>query len=220
MRVWLVLLVAFTIFAWSSSTVAKADPPGEKNSKAEGKDHKEPEKDDLFKGWLDLSIWTIVVFLVLLFVLRRYAWGPLMEGLDRREASIRSAMDDAKAAREDTIRLRGEMQSEINKANEKVRAIMDETRQHAEQLKADIAAQGKAELQTEKDRLYHELSVSKDQALHSIWTQAADLATLISSKAVGRSLSNEDHRRLLDEALAEFRQSARERRQDVESARA
>ena len=80
-----------------------------------------------------------------------------------------------------------------------------------------MIAKTKAEMQAEKDRLYRELHLAKDQALKELWNQAADLATLISTKAIRRQLTADDQRRLTDEALSELTQAAG-RRQTVGSA--
>jgi F-type H+-transporting ATPase subunit b len=223
MRGWLVIGIVLATLAapfpalarggeWGGvAFAAKAHAEGE----AAGEGHRPGEvAEGLFKGALDLAIWTVVVFLVLLFVLGKFAWKPLVEGLDRREQSIHSAMKEAQAARDEATRLRQELQGEMNKAHETIRTMMDEARRHAEAAAAEVVAKGKADLQAERERAHRELEVSTDQALQRIWTQGVQLATLISAKAVGRHLGEDDHRRLLEEALAEFRQAGQERRKE------
>jgi F-type H+-transporting ATPase subunit b len=70
---------------------------------------------------------------------------------------------------------------------------------------------------TERERLRRDISTARDQALQEIWNQTAQLATLISAKAIRRELTDEDHRRLVDEALAELRQASHERQHEVAS---
>jgi F-type H+-transporting ATPase subunit b len=72
-----------------------------------------------------------------------------------------------------------------------------------------MRAKAAADIQAERQRLRHEVEMAKDQAIKEIWEQAANLATMISAKAIGRSLTDDDHRRLLDEAMGEMRQSVR-----------
>jgi F-type H+-transporting ATPase subunit b len=219
MRFWLVIAVVVAVLAVSCAPASAAVAAGE----AKADEHKTDAQeggDDLFKGVLDLAIWTIVVFLLLLLVLRRYAWTPILRGLEQREKNIQSAIEDAKKAREEAAQMRQQYQQEIARANDEARRIRDEARHAAERMGAEFVAKGKAELQAERERLHHELDTSRDQALQQIWIQAAELATLISAKAVRRQLNADDHRRLLDESLAEFRQAGQARRQDIESARA
>ena len=71
-----------------------------------------------------------------------------------------------------------------------------------------MVAEGKAEIQAEKDRARREIQTEADQAVQELWSQTAQLATLVSAKVVGRSLNADDHRNLVDEAVAELRDSA------------
>jgi F-type H+-transporting ATPase subunit b len=180
------------------------------HSSAPGEAHGSTDKD-IFGKSLDLAIWTTVVFLVLLFVLNKYAWGPMLEGLQQREARIRNAIDEAQKAQEEAQRLREQFRLEMAQAEEKARAIQEEARRDAQRFRDEETAKTKADLQAERDRMYRELQTARDQALQQLWNQAAELATLISAKAIRRQLTPEDHRRLADEALAELNQAAAQR---------
>src|SRR5207302_5294192 len=81
---------------------------------------------------LDLAIWTVVVFLVLVFVLSRFAWKPMLAGLKQREDSIRGALAEAAKAREEAHALRTQLQQEMGQAHEKVRAIIEEAKRDAQ----------------------------------------------------------------------------------------
>jgi F-type H+-transporting ATPase subunit b len=100
--------------------------------------------------------------------------------------------------------MRAELQKEMAGAEDRVREVMDEARRDAQRLKDDMVAQARTEIQTERERLQREIAMARDQALQEIWTQAAQLATLISAKAIRRQLNVEDHRRLVDEAITEL----------------
>jgi F-type H+-transporting ATPase subunit b len=175
---------------------------------------------DIFKGALDLTIWTIVVFLGLFFLLSRFAWPQIREGLDKREKSIAHDKQEAIRAKQEADALRVKLDQELAHANDQVRQIMDKARQDADALAAVEIARGKAELQGEKERLQTDLRRQQQQVFHEAMSQAVGLATLISAKAVKKALSEEEHRALLDEALAEFQGAARDRVEDLGSARA
>src|SRR5438552_4463034 len=165
----------------------------------------EGEKVNIFDpADIPLGIWSIVVFVILLVVLKKYAWGPILEGLQKREHNIESAVRDAQQARDEAQRLRDQLQREVDKAHEKVRDILDESRRRAQQTTDEMIAKARTEIQAERDRLRREIEMARVQALQELWKQAADLATMISAKAIRRQLSAEDHRRLVDEALAEL----------------
>jgi F-type H+-transporting ATPase subunit b len=156
------------------------------------------------KADIPLGVWSMVVFGILLFVLWKYAWGPILEGLQKREHTIESAVRDAQQARDEAQRLRDQLQREVDKAHEKVRDILDEGRRHAQQTTDEMIAKAKSEIQNERDRLRREIEMARDQALQELWKQTANLATLVSAKAIRRQLTEEDHRRLVDEALKEL----------------
>jgi F-type H+-transporting ATPase subunit b len=153
----------------------------------------------------DLTIWSIIIFVILFLVLRRYAWGPILEGLHKREEHIKAAVEEAKRAREETERMKTQFQAELAKAHEEIPKMMEAARKDAQQLAEEMRTRAQAEIQADRQRLRREIETARDQALHEIWNQAAQLATLISAKAIRRSLTPEDHRRLMDEALEELK---------------
>jgi F-type H+-transporting ATPase subunit b len=210
----LLLLALTALFAltWVSAGAVRAakdkheDGQAAKDAKKEGGEHTTPGEPPIFTPVrLDLGLWTLVVFLLLLFILSKYAWGPMLAGLKKREENIRAAIDDAQKARDEAQQLRADLAKERAKIAEETRAAMDEARRAAQQLRDDLVAQAKTDIQTERDRLRREIESARDQALKQLWDQTAQLATLVSAKAIRRELTPGDHRRLVDEALADLR---------------
>jgi F-type H+-transporting ATPase subunit b len=217
--IWAVLAVFSVSEARAGDLLAlAADPhPGD----AEQGDSKKPaEKDDPFKGALDLTIWSLVVFLLLLAVLYKFAWPQIREGLDHRERAIASAMQEAKTAKEEAVRLREQLHQDQLRAQDEVRQMIEKARKDAETVAADTIARGKTELQAERDRLNREMNVAQEQNIQALWGQGAALGTLIASRLIHKTLSADDHRQLIDDALAEFRQAAEERKRDYLGVRA
>jgi F-type H+-transporting ATPase subunit b len=191
-------------------TFAVADPVGVAHAKG-GHATKEEAKGgpQIFTPVrLDLGLWTLIVFLGLLYILGKFAWKPMLEGLHNREKAVHGALEEAKAAREDAAKLRDQFALEMNKAHEKVRDILDAGRRDAERTAAEIMAKSRADIQAERERLLRELQIAREQALQELWNQTAQLASLVSTKAIRRQLTPEDHRRFVDEALADLRQTA------------
>lgn len=153
----------------------------------------------------DLAIWTFVVFGLLIVVLGKYAWKPVMAGLDKREANLRKAHDDADTARSEAQKALDEVKARLAKANDEVRAMLDEARRDAQAVKDQLKADAATEIQAERDRIRREIDMARDQALQEIYQQAVQLAALVSTKAVKRELTPADHQRLLDDALADLR---------------
>lgn len=224
-RGWLLVGMLICLFALSFPTCVVAEP-GHDNEKTEpkhvaadnahGKGGHGEEPDNFFKGVVDLSIWTVVVFLVLLFILNRFAWPLMREGLDKREQAVALALVNAQQARTEAELTRAELDRKMKHAADEIRGLLDEARRNAQQTTDEMLNKARAEIQLDRDRLRHEIQNAQDQALNEIWSQAGHLATLISTKALRRQTSEDDHRRLVDEALAEFRGAASERRQSLE----
>ena len=122
----------------------------------------------------------------------------------RNPKPIQDALDRAAQAQKDAERLREQHQREMNKAQEQVRDILDNARRAAERSTDEMIAKARSEIQSERDRLRREIETARDQAVQQLWNQTAQLATLISAKAIRRQLTPDDHRRLLDEALADL----------------
>jgi F-type H+-transporting ATPase subunit b len=155
------------------------------------------------------------VFILLFLILTKLAWKPMLEGLQKREANIHGALEEAQKARADAQRLRAELRKEMDHAGEKVREILDEARRDAQHTTDEMVAKARGEIQTERDRLRREIDTARDQALQQLWTQSAQLATLVSAKAIRRQLAEDDHRRLVDEALAELRDAGTRRQREM-----
>ena len=169
----------------------------------------------IFAPALDLTIWTIVVFLILLFVLSKYAWSPMLKGLEAREHSIHQAVEEAHKAREETARLRDEVLRERAKAAEEARTMIEQARREAQKQADELRAKAVADIHAERDRLRRDLELARDAALQDLWSQTAKLAALVSSRAIGRELSADDHRKLADEAIADLRRAGAERKREV-----
>jgi F-type H+-transporting ATPase subunit b len=146
-----------------------------------------------------------VVFLVLLFILGRFAWSPMLQGLEKRERDIHSAIEDARKAREEAQRLREDVQAERNKIEDMRRDILQKAQADAQRTAEEITTKAKAEMQAERDRLRRDMETAHDQALQDLYAQTVDLAALVSSKAMRREMTPEDHRRFVEEALADIR---------------
>jgi F-type H+-transporting ATPase subunit b len=176
---------------------------------------------DIFAGALDLGIWTVVVFLVLLFVLSKYAWKPMLEGLKKREESIKGAVEEAKIARAETQRMQADFQRKLDEAHQQIPQLMEEARRKAQELAEEMRVKANADIAAERQRLRREIDTATDQALQTIWNKAADIAADIAGKAIRRSLTEEDRRRLVEEAMNELRVAgeARIRERQTDGAR-
>jgi F-type H+-transporting ATPase subunit b len=209
-RGWLLAALAWITLAFPASAPLRAQDHGAPSAKGSGAAHNPEagghgdEGGSVF-GWaLDLAVWTIVVFLLLLWVLSKYAWKPMLEGLQRREQNIRAALEEAQRAREEAERVREKLQAEMDHAAESVRNMLDSARQDAQRATEEMLGKTRKDVQEERDRLHREIDMARDQALQHIWTQTAQLATLVSAKVIRRELNLDDHRRLVNDAISEL----------------
>ena len=151
-----------------------------------------------------LFIWTIVTFLVLLALLAKYAWRPLLQALDSRQAAIRKSLDDAQQARLELERLQQESVQIIRKARAEAESIVSESRSDAERIREETKQKARAEGAGLIRNAERQIQLETQRALVQIRKEAVDLSLGIASKLIGRNLSKEDNERLIDEALKQI----------------
>jgi F-type H+-transporting ATPase subunit b len=149
----------------------------------------------------DLAIFTAIVFLVLLAVLWKFAWGPIAEALDQREQGIASQIDDAQRSNEEAKRLLAEHQSKLDATAEEVKGLLDQARRDADAQKQQIVAEAREAAQAEKERAVREIGVARNQALQDLAEKSVDTAVGLAGRIVRRQLSPDDHADLIRDAL-------------------
>ena len=152
----------------------------------------------------DLAIWTVVVFVVLLAVLKKFAWGPISEALHRREQGIADNIAAAERQNVEAKRLLGEYEQRLAQASNQVREILEEARRDAEHTKAEILSEAKAAAQAEQDRSLREIRNATDGALKQLAETSAHLAVDLAGKVLSERLQDVDHTRLVRDALGRF----------------
>jgi F-type H+-transporting ATPase subunit b len=148
-----------------------------------------------------LFIWTILTFLVLLTLLKVYAWGPLLKALDARQETIRKSLDDAQLAKQELERLQHESAQIIRLARVDADAIITQSRTDAERLREELRQKAKAESEGIVKNAERQIQLETTRALQQIRNEAIDLSVMIASKIIQRNLSKEDNERLIEEAL-------------------
>jgi F-type H+-transporting ATPase subunit b len=148
-----------------------------------------------------LFIWTIVTFLVLLTLLAKFAWRPLLQALESRQAAIIKALDDAQQARQELERLQHESVEIIRKARVEAEAVIAESRSDAERLREEMKQKARAEANAIVRNAERQIQLETGRALQQIRHEAVDLSVMIASKLIGRNLSKEDNERLIEETL-------------------
>ena len=148
-----------------------------------------------------LYIWTILVFVVLLILLKKYAWGPLLRALEERQESIRQSLDDAEAAKTELERVQQESEAIVRKARVQADAIISETRADGAKLREDLRQQAQTEAQSILQNAERQIQLETDRAVSQIREEAVDLSLMIASKLIRRNLTKADNEALIDDAL-------------------
>jgi F-type H+-transporting ATPase subunit b len=148
-----------------------------------------------------LFIWTIVTFLVLLGLLGKFAWRPLLEALDTRQNAIRKSLDDAQQARQELERLNAESAQIIARSRQEADAIITQSRADGDRLREEIRQKARAEADLIVKNAERQIQLETSRAIEQIRHEAVDLSVMIASKIIQRNLTKEDNERLIDEAL-------------------
>jgi F-type H+-transporting ATPase subunit b len=148
-----------------------------------------------------LFIWTIVTFLVLLALLAKFAWRPLLQALETRQNGIRKALDDAQLAKQELERLNAESAHIIGRARVDADAIITQSRADGDRLREEIRQKARTEANNIVKSAERQIQLETTRALEQIRHEAVELSVMIASKIIQRNLSKEDNERLIDEAL-------------------
>lgn len=146
---------------------------------------------------------SIVNFLVLLYLLRRFMWGPILATLDRRAAKIREGLELTESARREREQLKQEVEKILGEARREAAAIAERTTKAAEGAAADIRTQAKAEADRLRERGRTDAQALHDQALAQLRSEVASMVVLAASRILGREISPEQHRALIERSLDE-----------------
>jgi F-type H+-transporting ATPase subunit b len=148
-----------------------------------------------------LMFWTIVIFVILLVVLSRYAFKPMLSAVEARERSLQAAIDDAKRDREEAQRVLADHRAQLEKARSEAQKLIADGRATAEKLRADLLEQTKAQQQELLDRARREIETEKVNAIAALRREAVDLAIAGAGKVIERNLDNDANRKLVETFL-------------------
>ena len=148
-----------------------------------------------------LFIWTILTFLVLVALLAKFAWRPLLQALESRQDSIRKSLDDAQKAKQDLERLHAESAEIIRQSRVEADAIVTRSRGDAERLREEMKQKARAEADAIVKNAERQIQLETGRAVQQIRREAVDLSVMIASKLIQRNLTKEDNEKLIEEAL-------------------
>jgi F-type H+-transporting ATPase subunit b len=197
--------------ASSSADEATASAPAHPEAESHGPEVEEhvsaSQESQVLAFQMDLAVYSVIVFVLLLLVLGKFAWKPLVKALDDRERYHEETLRQAEHARAESERLLAEHRGLMTQANDQVRALIEQARKDAETTAESIVKKAHDEAENNRQRAERDIAHARDQALVEIWSKTADLAVSVAGKVLSRELGPDEQRRMVDVAMNELPQA-------------
>lgn len=152
----------------------------------------------------DLALASLIIFLLLLAVLTKFAWGPISHGLEAREHAIAEQIENARKDSEKAAEQLRLYEQKLTAAADEARNLIGEARREAERAREQIVAEAQAAAQHEKDRAIADIQLAKQEALRAIAQRSVDTAITLAGNIVKREIKPGDHEQLISQALKEL----------------
>jgi len=152
-----------------------------------------------------LYVWTIITFLLLFFLLAKFAWKPLLKALAEREEKIRSSLEKADEAQQKLERLGAEGEEIIGKARAEAQSIVSDGKKASEKVRGEIETKAKEKANTIVAQAEKQITAEKEKAISDIRSEVAALSIQIAEKLIRKNLSQKDNMALINESLDKAR---------------
>ncbi len=151
-----------------------------------------------------LIFWTVVTFILLLLILKKVAWKPILTALDQRETAIKESLEKAEKAKEEAQRILYENQASLSKAEEESRKIVEQGRIYAEKLKEQMLKDSKEQAQKILSEATAEIDRKKEAAFGELKSQIADLVIQTTEKVLGETVDKNIHKKITNKYINEI----------------
>jgi F-type H+-transporting ATPase subunit b len=158
-----------------------------------------------------LMVWTIVAFGITFFVLKKWIFGPVQQAIDARRNRIMEALNEADKARAEARRLLEEHRSLIGQARSEAEQILSEARRVADAQRERVREELEEDRQRRLDETSRQIEAETRRALAQIRAEVAELTLVATSRVTGKVLTQEDHKRLIEDAVSDLDFSVLER---------
>ena len=162
-----------------------------------------------FAGNLGNAIWTLIIFVIVVVVLGKFAWGPVLSLLKQREDFIHKSLSDAKRDRDEAEARLREYGSKLQSAQAEAVSIIDEARRDAERLRQELRERTRAEADSMIKNAERQIELETTRAVQQLREEAVNLSVTIASKILQRNISKEDNEKLIADALKQIETSSR-----------
>jgi F-type H+-transporting ATPase subunit b len=161
-----------------------------------------------FAGNVGNAVWTLAIFIVVVILLGKFAWGPVLGLLQQREEFIHRSLSDAKRDRDEAEARLKEYAAKLQSAQREAIAIIEEARRDAERLRDELRERAKSEADTLIKNAERQVQLETSRALQQIRKEAVDLSVAIASKLLQRNISPADNERLINDAMKQMESTA------------
>jgi F-type H+-transporting ATPase subunit b len=151
-----------------------------------------------------LVFWSAVTFCVVLAILRKAAWGPIIEGLDKRERTISDAIAAAQKDRVEAAKLLEEHRKKLETVRNEAQAILNETASDAKHMMEEAQAKANAEAEATRQRALRDIEMAKAKAVDEIKQSSVDLAMALAEKVLGSEVDRAKQRRLVEDFVKSY----------------
>ena len=149
-------------------------------------------------------LWTIIVFLVLLGLLWKFAWGPIMHALEQREHNIQKRIDDAEKKFKDAEMRVAEYEKKIAGAKDEAAAIIAEGKRDVEKVKEDIIKQANEESAKQLERAKRDIELARQAAVADLRDKMVQLTAELTTRVIEREINADDHKRFITDSVQEL----------------
>ncbi|UCF19605.1 MAG: F0F1 ATP synthase subunit B [Gemmatimonadota bacterium] len=159
-----------------------------------------------------LVIWTWVIFLILLFVLRKWAWGPILGALEARERRIQEALDGASRERDEATRLLEQQRKLLDESRDQAQQILADGRKAGERMRSELLEEARRQREQIVGNAKEDIERERDQALEVLRREAVNLSISAAGRVLELEVDSSENRRLVEEYLEDLaRESGREK---------
>ncbi len=163
------------------------------------------DETNIFNADIGNFIFTLVIFGLVVFILSKTLWKPLLKVLNEREKTIRESLESAKNEREQAAKLLADYRAQLDKARAEAGELIEHGRRDADSARQRILAEARKETGDMTARARHEIQLAADAAIKELYDRTAELSVDVAGRIIRKELSPADHRRLVDEAIADIR---------------
>ncbi|MEJ2050261.1 MAG: F0F1 ATP synthase subunit B [Calditrichota bacterium] len=149
-------------------------------------------------------IWTIITFLILLLILRKVAWNPILAMIDEREGTIRESLEEAEQARTDAEKTMREYEARLSEARKEAHRIIGEGKSAAEKIKDEIVAEARHQKQGMIEDARTQIEAERKKAIQDLRDSVATIAISAASKIIDRQLDAQTHQDIIERSLQDI----------------